>query len=357
MNRNLIQPSVDSWNLSIQHALTGNLSLEANYIGNHGYALPGVLELNQVNPNSPGEIACGHCEAVADRPYGAQYPYLAYIDYLTNVYTSHYNALQVTLTGRGYHGLNFLAGYTYSHALDDSSSLYNMSLPQDSLHFKQDYGNSDYDLRHHFSFSITYNIPGKKSPAQLLQGWTVNSAVILQSGLPWTATDGSDDVSQTGAFQDRWDFFGNPKDFNGGANPIPFYDGVTNPFPAACLGHPGTDLSHGCYAVGNSVLIAPTAGTFGTAGRNIFRDNGFRNWDFSLFKNWTLKERLTAQFRVEFFNILNNTILANPGVAGNSDPSAQPFGCGCETPDQAATNPILGTGSARAIQLGLKLLF
>ena len=105
------------------------------------------------------------------------------------------------------------------------------------------------------------------------------------------------------------------------------------------------------------MLIPPPLGTFGTAGRNIFRDNGFRDWDFSLFKNFKVKERLTAQFRAEFFNILNKTILANPGVASNSDPSGQPFGCGCETPDQAATNPILGTGGARAIQLGLKLLF
>ena len=356
MNRNFTQPSVDSWNLSIQHSLTNNLTLEVNYIGNHGSGLPGILELNQINPQSPAEIACGHCEAVADRPYGAQYPYLAYIDYLTNVYTSNYNGLQTTLTGRGYHGLSFLIGYTYSHALDDSSSLYNMSLPQNSLNFKQDYGNSDYDLRHHLSISLSYDIPGKKSWGQLLEGWRINSAVVLQSGLPWTAIDGSDDVSQTGEFQDRWDFFGNPNDFKGGASPIPFYDGVTNPFPAACLGHPGTDLSHGCYAVGNSVLIAPTAGTFGTAGRNIFRDSGFRDWDFSLFKNWKVKERLTAQFRAEFFNILNHTILANPGVSGNNDPSGFVL-CGCETPDQAATNPILGTGGARAIQLGLKLLF
>jgi len=356
MNRNLTQPKVYSWNLSIQHSLTNNLSVEVNYIGNHGSGLPGILELNQINPQSPGEIACGNCEAVADRPYGSQFPYLAYIDYLTNVYSSNYNGLQATLTGRGYHGLSFLVGYTYSHALDDSSSLYNQSLPQDSLHFKQDYGNSDYDLRHHLSISFSYDIPGKKSWGQLLEGWRLNSAVVLQSGLPWTAIDTNNDVSQTGEFQDRWDFFGNPKDFKSGANPIPFYDGVTNAFPAACLGRPGTDLSHGCFAVGNSVLIAPTAGTFGTAGRNIFRDSGFRDWDFSLFKNWKVKERLTAQFRAEFFNILNHTILANPGVSTLNDPSGQVL-CGCETPDQAATNPILGTGGARAIQLGLKLLF
>jgi hypothetical protein len=110
----------------------------------------------------------------------------------------------------------------------------------------------------------------------------------------------------------------------------------------------------GCFANGNSVFIAPQTGTYGTAARNLFRDDGFRNWDFSLFKNWTVKERLTAQFRVEVFNILNNAILANPGTGslklGN-------IGCACQTPDSAGQNPLLGTGGARAMQLGLKLLF
>lgn len=98
-------------------------------------------------------------------------------------------------------------------------------------------------------------------------------------------------------------------------------------------------------------------GTFGSAGRNIFRDAGFRNWDFSSFKTWKVKERLTAQFRFEVFNVLNHLILRNPSPIGTNDPSAGSFGCGCESPDQAGTNPILGTGGARAIQLGLKLLF
>ena len=74
-------------------------------------------------------------------------------------------------------------------------------------------------------------------------------------------------------------------------------------------------------------------------GRNIFRDAGFKNVDFSVFKNFTFKERFGAQFRVEFFNVLNHPIIANPfgsvnGYAGGSDPSSPgTFGCGCTTPD------------------------
>jgi hypothetical protein len=102
------------------------------------------------------------------------------------------------------------------------------------------------------------------------------------------------------------------------------------------------------------VLIAPPTGTFGTSSRNLFRDQGFRNWDFSLFKNWTIRERLTVQFRTEFFNILNHTILANPGgggITGNA------LGQSTQTPDGAGQNPLLGTGAAREIQFGLHLLF
>jgi len=75
------------------------------------------------------------------------------------------------------------------------------------------------------------------------------------------------------------------------------------------------------------------------------------------------KERLTAQFRAEFFNVLNHPEFANPfgpAGAGLNDPSigySGNFGCGCITPDQAAPNPVLGSGGARSIQLGLKLIY
>ena len=121
----------------------------------------------------------------------------------------------------------------------------------------------------------------------------------------------------------------------------------------------------GCYFQGNSVLIPPALGTWGTAGRNIWRDSGIRNWDLSVTKAWKFQERLTAQFRAEFFNVLNHPNFANPygasngfGIGAEGDPSStNNFGCGCATPDQAAGNPVLGSGGNRAIQLGLKLLF
>jgi hypothetical protein len=124
-----------------------------------------------------------------------------------------------------------------------------------------------------------------------------------------------------------------------------------------------TLLNVGCYFQGNSTLTPPALGTVGNSTRNLFRDSGFHNWDLSVTKNWVFKERLTAQFRAEFFNVFNHPAFTNPnGPAGAAlnDPSAGfsgNFGCGCLTPDQAAPNPVLGAGGARSVQLGLKLIF
>jgi hypothetical protein len=130
---------------------------------------------------------------------------------------------------------------------------------------------------------------------------------------------------------------------------------------AAAIGATASLNAFGCYANGSSVMIPPVFGTFGTMGRNIFRDTGFRNWDFSVAKNWKFGERFGAQFRAEFFNLLNHPNFANPFGGQNgwahNDPSTGSFGCSCATPDVAASNPVIGSGGSRAIQLGLKLNF
>jgi hypothetical protein len=125
----------------------------------------------------------------------------------------------------------------------------------------------------------------------------------------------------------------------------------------------GTLATGGCYVKGNSVMTPPVLGTYGTMGRNLFYDPGFKNLDFSIFKDFKFKERFGAEFRVELFNVLNRPNLANPygGVVGSNignDPSvSRSFGCGCGTPDIINGNPIIGSGGARVMQLGLKLSF
>jgi hypothetical protein len=114
---------------------------------------------------------------------------------------------------------------------------------------------------------------------------------------------------------------------------------------------------------GKSYIVPAALGTFGNMGRNILRDQGFKDWDFSIFKNFTFKERYGIQARWEVFNVLNHPIAANPSGAsssvntGNAPGPNTAFGASFLTPDFAAGNPLIGSGSQRVMQVGLKLSF
>jgi hypothetical protein len=380
---NITTPYVVSWNVNLQHAFTGNLSGQIGYVGNRGYNLTGIHDINQAAVGAGWATGCGTppnaCEQAA-RPFNSSFPFLASIFQMGNIYRSNYNGLQATLNARNYHGLSAVIGYTYSHALDDVGANWDfgqgLGLPQNSANPQLEYASSDFDIRHRFTLSTTYAIPGKKSFGQLLEGWELNSIATLTTAQPWGPTDSSTDVSGTGESSiaatgiERWDFFGNPSDFTSGPTGIPYFAASTNP---ACLAHATTPAMvtslglFGCFAKGSSVMIPPALGSFGTMGRNLFRDSGFKNWDLSVAKNWSLGETLRVQFRAELFNILNHPNFANPfggqngfGTGGYNDPStggAGLFGCGCATPDKAAANPVLGSGGPRATQFGLKVIF
>ena len=384
MNRNFRTPYVENWTLGIQHAFSNKLSLDASYVGNHGTKLPGVVDINQPALGSgwtPAAIIAGAPDGGAEqaaRPFtvNGKYPYLGAVNYLSNFYGSTYNGLQATLTARNYRGLDFVAGYTFSHALDDLSSNWVAFLPKDSGNPALEHASGDEDIRHRFTFSITYSLPEKKAPGQLLEGWQLNSIISLQSGQPWNVNDQTFDFSGTGELADRWNFFGNPSEF-GSQGPVglPYFPGTSNQACAAkAAALDGTNPIKpyttslgigGCYARGGSILIPSGIGTFGTMGRNIFRDTGFHNVDLSITKSFKFGERVKAQFRAEMFNVFNHPEFANPwgatsgyGQAAFADPSVPgQFGCGCATPDNASFNPVLGSGSNRAIQLGLKFIF
>jgi hypothetical protein len=336
---------------------------------------------------------------VAAKPFATKFPYLGYIDLLSNLDHSNYNALQVTLTQRASHGLSFVAGYTYSHALGMSADNCCLSNPINAADYRQLYGNTVFDLTHNFTLSTTYNLPGKKGFGQLLQGWSLNSILTLQSAMPWSVTDFTTDFSGTGEIGDaasvgeQWNFYGNHRDFatntaflntNGGAGGIPYFpgacasDGNCSAPPAAptsnaacnsrAAGNPAAVASLsvlGCYAYGSSVLLPAAYGALGTSGVNQFRGLPFYDWDLSVTKLFKLKERLSIQFRAEGFNILNHVNFANPfgGPGGDfsfTDPSTDAgvsFGFRPQTPDLTSSNPILGSGGPRAIQLGLKLIW
>ncbi len=394
---NLKTPYVMNYSLGVTHAFGDNLSLEIGYVGNRGARLTGFSDINACAPYDTFNPALS-----CVRPYAAKFPYYSYINMMTNDTHSNYNSMQATLTKRMSHGVSFTAGYTYAHGLDNGSLNRFGLLPQNANDPGAEYGSSDFDVRHRFTLTGTYNIPGINGFAQLLKGWQVNGIVTIQSPQPWIVNDYQNNFSGTGDATDRWDFFGNPSDFKGTQNSIPYCYGFAGGLSAVnctvTYGQTGQTIAvpasqvatyaanclakapdartldaGGCYASGNSVMAPPVSGTYGTMGRNIFRDSGFKNLDLSVFKNFTFKERYTAQFRLEVFNVLNHPIFENPYGAsngssgGNNDPSAvnsapggltsSVFGGALGTPDVIAGNPVVGSGDAREVQVGLKITF
>ena len=391
LDRNLKVPYMVNYNIGVQHSFGSNLSLDVSYVGNHGYNLLALSDVNQCAPS----IVKSDCVNGTSRPFYSKFPYLQIINEQTNAGHSIYNSLQATLTKRLSHGLDFTVGYTYGHGLDNGSLNFQGLPPQNSKNQEAEYASSDFDIRHRLTVTAGYAIPGKPGFGQLLEGWKLNTIVTVQGPQPWlvfdgsTAQDFSTASSGLGDLTDRWNITGNPADFRSGADSIPYCAGpnactitsgpygTKTPSPdewSKCLAadaayssaaHPSTLLTAGCYVSrnGNSVLTPNAFETFGNIGRNIFRDSGFRNVDFSLFKQFRWKERFGAEFRWEIFNLFNHPIIANPYGSSNTSflgadlSKTASFGCGCSTPDVAAGNPLIGSGSSRVMQLGLKLTF
>jgi hypothetical protein len=411
VNPNFRQPYSAQWNMDIQRAITNTVTLDVAYVGNHGFreeldedinqpalgtgwALNGanvatcLLPTHVCKPNSAAEAAGGQ--------YSTQFPYITNIDWATNGQFSNYDALQVTAQARAYHGLSFLSGYTYSHALGEgagSSTQGGATLPSDKNNLRLNYGNLNIDLRHRFTFSPTYDIPGMKSPAQMLEGWSISAILVVQGGLAWNPSDSKstdwlgegENVSNgnISGINQYWNYSGPRSAFdNTGPNPIPCYNGVSGKekgcstlaaAPAAiqsgCMNAAGAPygsspqlqalavaaLANGtCYTQGEGYLTPPAYGTLGDATAGLFTGPVYRNVDFSVAKLWKVKERYSAQFRVDFFNLFNRADFAGPGT----DPSkgvTGGFGYATSTPD--LSNPVLGSGGPRHVQFGLKLTF
>jgi hypothetical protein len=389
IDRNFKLTRVLTWTLGIQHAFTNNLSLDLSYVGNHGDE-SGIIDANAATPG-PATTSSKSASALLNeqirRPYYNQFPYLSAIQYLTNDERSNYDGLQASLTQRTSHGLYFTVGYTYSHALDMGSDELMDQLLMDARHPNLDYGDAGFDVRHSLTLAWTYAVPGLKSPGQLLEGWQINSAMTFMSPFSWAAVDSTDDVSGTGDLQDRWTLAGTPSDFKvGGLNPIPcFASSVTSKFgksgctiglPQACInaasaeangpvginGLPSTGSAQlsaiGCFMQGGSVIVPPAQGTFGTMTRDELRSSiPFYNWDFSIFKSWKFKERLSAQFRAEFFNLINHPQYQDQGQgSGNTASLGAPSSFG-QAQAEAGAPSITGNGLPRRIQFGLKLIF
>jgi hypothetical protein len=326
--RNLVTPYAQNWNLNIEQQLTHALALQLGYVGSKGTKLVRLRDANQpdVNGNRPN-------------------PNYGFMDEFATISASTYHAFQATLRTRNWRGLSGFAGYTFSKSLDDASdgidfNFATVAIPQDSNNLAAEHGPSNFDTRHRFTTAFSYQLPRFGGPKRLADGWELNTIVTVQSGRPVPIVN-ADDTSGL-----QFDQFPSPSNFHQRPNLVPGQSIVNSNWES------GPD-SIG-YLNGNAVADPPL-GTFGTLGRNTIYGPRFWNVDFAVLKDTRLAETLTLQLRAEMFNIFNHPNFALPNFFVS--PGSPQQGLITQTPDQAQTNPGLGGGGPRVIQLGLKLVF
>ncbi len=379
VDRNIKTPYTMNWNLNIQHQFTDTTSVQVAYVGNRGLKLYSLRDTNQNQwfydwtANGMGD-PYNDTDGQSGRPLtnpalcGTHcMPWLSNVDILENHDYSIYHAMQVTFKQRPHKGFDFIAGYTWAHAIDlyGSNRSYTWEDPNNPL---LERGDASSDIRHRFTLAMTYTLPKLAKYDRLLGGWSFNTIVSLETGRPRDLYDGDSAFSGAYTGNDRWNMYGNGGNLKWGLNGIPFFATGSPEWNAHCkafapgllpgidptTSYPTTsDYAGGCYYQNGTVLVPAQWGTFGNMRRNAFRGPGYSNVDMSLGKTFSLTERFKLQLRGEFFNILNHPNFA--GLSANLE--GQAAGIPAYTPDVAASNPVVGSGGSRHIQLGVKLLF
>ena len=332
---------VMQWNFNIQRELVKDTTLFLGYVGNHG--VHQAFRADDVNVVQPvGQTSLGY---VWPTPRGSGTrlnPNLGPISAIYWTESTVYDGLQTRVTKRMSHGLQVGGSYTWSKSIDPGSSILagnGFATSISSLPFFDDRlrrSLSDFDIRHVASINYIWQLP---KPARdsgtlrwIVNGWQMNGLFQVSSGLPFTPTVAGDPVGLNG-FQ------------------------ATFAFPDRIFG-PGCDTAvnpHNIHYINTSCFAFPNPTTrLGTARRNSLIGPGLQNMDFGLFKNNPIpriSEKFVAQFRVEFFNILNHTNFTAPS---NTQIFAQAGGAPLAT--AGLITPPTATPS-RQMQFALKLMF
>jgi len=299
---------IQSWNLNVQRELTTNLALMIGYFGSKGTHLITRRNINQpANGLRPYPALSQSSPILPGAPLGN-------IIQAESSGNSSYDALWVTANQRYGRGLVFNGSYTWSKSLDYTSLSSAGIVVQNSYNLRGDRGLSDFDARHRVVVSVIYELPFRGN--RFLDGWQLSGILQAQSGNPVNIVTSNSTV-------------------NGVANTL--RPDVTGPINIIGSVQRWFDTS----------VFTPVA-RFGNLGRNVVIGPGFNNTDFSITKNITLGERLSSQFRAEFFDLFNHANLGQPGnVVGTSD-------FGRITRTRFSTGE---SGSSRQVQLAVKLFF
>jgi hypothetical protein len=344
-------PRWKQWNLQIQREFNRNTALTINYNGNHGTRL--LYANGWLNAWDQYGVFAG----VSGIPASPPVPNYGTVTADLSGAVSNYNGLTVSLKRQMSQWVAGRFNYTWSHNLDEVSNggfVYFSSA--DSLLGQinptnlaaNNYGNSDYDIRHNASadFVVTPKPSfGNKFLAKALGDWTWSGKLFWRSGLPFTVTDGNWALGNGGGTILAYPLLGGP-------NPGQSSCGAAN------AGQSGTQP--GC--LNPNAFLDSASDTFtGYPGwspmrRNQYRGPSYFNMDMSLFKNIVLREGITFSVGAQAFNVFNHPNFANPDSVFGSSTFGQ-----ITTMAGAPTSPygtFLGFDSSpRVVQVSAKLVF
>lgn len=335
--------------INVQQQLTRNTVFQIGYIGSHGvHMLFTSNDINNVNPI--GQDANGNYYwPDTTRITGAARTALQLNPAVGTESDSFfggssiYHSLQTSLSYNSRQGFVGKIAYTWSHAIDDSSSSIsgasfanaNSGLPAFDL--RLDRANADFDLRNVFSANGLLPLPDiRKGGAytSILRHWSWNNILSMRSGIPFTPIIGGDELGELGN------------------NPLQFPD-LVKPNSSCTNGHNVHYIDTSCYAFPGTVPYGNgfNGPRLGTARRNSLAGPGFFFWTTGLMKDQPITERVHAQFQFQAFNVDNHT---NFGIPAGTQ--TQIFGAsGAPT---ATAGLITSTATnGRELQFALKLLF
>jgi hypothetical protein len=333
------------YNLTVQRAVTTNLVASLGYVGTVGRHLPVIW-----NPNSSTVLVRPGVSTQSLLPFPA-FGGATFIDYRG---LSSYNSMQARLEKRMSHGLNFWASYVYSHALDDSSDALASSVgyrAPNIIPIRDDYSNSNWDVRHRVTFNGFYQLPFGAGRSylnhagwqdEIVGGWSANLAFQMESGQPFSV--GTANVSTVGGGSTYAIRTGDP--FKTGGTPDPSNPGITCATSTRNLTHwynpcafanplSGTLLSPGVgpdgspytpmagYSYPEYINGAASAKAFLGGRSNQVYGPGFQRTDVSMFKDFATFHEQKLQFRVDCFNLLNTPPYGNPTTSNISQSGGQ----------------------------------
>jgi Carboxypeptidase regulatory-like domain len=360
---NIRTPYMQNFNLNFQQELTHKTVFQIGYVGSNGHKLLRFRDINQPTQTQI-EAFDTACNCTLSYSVPRHYPTspFFYINYQEGSANSNYNALQTSLRVTDWHGLTTTLNYTWSHSIDDASDgedyVPNASQPNDSTApIGSNRGNSNFDVRNRLTWNFIYQFPNRKGSWQrVTDGWGLNGIVTAQSGQPFQLNyNFQDDFDGSGEGFARPQVVG-PIHYS--SDPAQFLDLTSFAIPCTYPAAGGTGFADSCV---------PGTRHFGNEGRNSLIGPHFRQFDFSIFKDTAITERIKLELRFEAYNLFNHPNCANPYLPSFiADAAANGIGSNgrslgalrlTATGDVGIGYPFLGSGGPRGLQIAAKISF